>query len=257
MYIVLGANGHVGSAVVESLKATGEQVVALVHSDKGVESFHQPNIEAIKVDVADAPALKSAFKRGSRAFLLNPPAPPTADTNAQELRTARSIAEAVKGSNLEKVVLASTYGARAGDGTGDLSVLYEFERLIEGTGLPTAINRAAYYFSNLDMLIEPARHGTLPTMFPAAMKLPMVASSDLGKIAAERLISPVDDVGVQHVERPQTYSFSDVAAAFAAKFGHPRCRSIDAARSMGRGVQRLGLFTGGGARLCEDDGGDG
>lgn len=221
MYIVLGASGHVGSAVVKALKAPGELIVANVHSDKGAEFFHQTNVEAIKVDVADAPALQTAFEKGSRAFLLNPPSPPTADTNAQELRTARAIAEAVKGSNLEKVVVASTYGAQAGDGIGDLSVLYEFERLIEDTGIPTAVNRAAYYFSNLDMLIEPARQGTLPTMFPAFMKLPMVAPADLGKAAAERLISPVDDVGVQHVEGPQTYSFSDVAAAFAAKLGHP------------------------------------
>lgn len=71
------------------------------------------------------------------------------------------------------------------------------------------------------MLIEPARQGTLPTMFPAAMKLPMVAPADLGKAATERLISPVDDIGVQHVEGPEAYSFSDVAAAFAAKLGHP------------------------------------
>lgn len=131
MYIILGASGHVGSAVVKALAANGEPVVAIVHSDKGAELFHQSNVEATKVDVADAHALRAAFKMGRRAFLLNPPAPPTADTNAQELRTARDIAEAVKGSDLEKVVVASTYGAQAGDGIGDLSVLYEFERLIE------------------------------------------------------------------------------------------------------------------------------
>jgi uncharacterized protein YbjT (DUF2867 family) len=221
MFIVLGASGHVGSVVVEAVATTGELIVAVAHSDNGAERFHHSNVETARVDVTDVQSLRAVFQKGKRAFLLNPPAPPMTNTDAQELRTAHAIAEAVNGSGLEKVVVASTYGAQAGSGIGDLSVLYEFEQLVEASGIPTAINRGAYYFSNLDMLIEPARHGTLPTMFPATMKLPMVAPNDLGKAAAERLTSTVSDIGIQHVEGPEAYSFADVAAAFAAALGHP------------------------------------
>lgn len=102
---------------------------------------------------------------------------------------------------------------------GDLSVLWEFERLIEQAGVPTAVNRGAYYYTNLDMLIEPARSGYLPTTFPADFLLPMVSPIDLGKAAASRLMSPVGDVGLEFVEGPKRYSFADVAAILSKVLG--------------------------------------
>lgn len=56
--------------------------------------------------------------------------------------------------------MQSTYGAMEGDGIGDLTVLYESERLAEASAVPAGINRAAYFYTNLDMLLEPARQGS-------------------------------------------------------------------------------------------------
>lgn len=211
MYVVLGATGNIGSQVVESLKSEGQMVIAVAHDQKKAIALTHGNVEGVSVDVANTDALRDILRRGSRAFLLNPPAAPTTDTNAEELRTARAIAKAVEGSGLEKVVVPSTYGAQQGDRIGDLSVLWEFERLIEKAGVPTAVNRGAYYFTNLNMLIEPARTGDLPTPFPADFVLPMVSPIDLGKAAASRLTSPIGDVGLEFVEGPKRYSFADVA----------------------------------------------
>lgn len=84
------------------------------------------------VDARDPEALRSAFSRGRRAFLLNPPADPSTDTDEEESATARAILRALDGSNLEKVVAASTMGAVAGEAlkprTGDSSILYELEK---------------------------------------------------------------------------------------------------------------------------------
>ena len=212
MYVVLGATGNIGSQVVESLKSEGQTVIAVAHDQTKAIALTNGNVVGVSVDVANADALRDILRRGSRAFLLNPPAAPTTDTNAEELRTARAIAKALEGSGLEKVVVASAYGAQRGDRIGDLSVLWEFERLIEKAGIPTAVNRGAYYYTNLDMLIEPARGGDLPTPFPADFVLPMVSPIDLGKAAASRLTSPVGDVALEFVEGPKRYSFADVAA---------------------------------------------
>jgi hypothetical protein len=57
-------------------------------------------------------------------------------------------------------------------------------------------------------------------MFPAHRAIPMVAPADLGLVAAKRLVSSMDDVGLRNVEGPQHYSFDDVAAAFADALGH-------------------------------------
>ncbi|ASR05836.1 NAD(P)H-binding protein [Rhizobium leguminosarum bv. viciae] len=219
MYIVLGAAGNVGSRVIEALRPAGEKIFALVHSEQKASTVDGGNVEAVVLDVLDSAALRALFQRGRRAFLLNPPAHPGTDTNAEELKTARSIAAALKDSDLEKLVVQSTYGARQGDGIGDLSVLYEFERLAEASGIPAAINRAAYYYTNFDMLLEPARKGLITTAFPEDFILPMVSPADLGKVAAARLAGSVGDVGINYVEGPRRYAFADVAAAFSAVVG--------------------------------------
>jgi uncharacterized protein YbjT (DUF2867 family) len=219
-FIVLGATGHIGSVVARTLLRDGHQVIAVVHDEGKAGDLKSVGAEIAVVDVGDTQALRATLRRGRRAFLLNPPAPVTADTDGEENRTASSIAEAVVGAGLEKVLLESTYGAQPGDAIGDLSVLWNFERAVGSAAIPMAINRGAYYFTNLDMLVEEARQGSITTMFPPHLKIPMVAPADLGLAAARRLASPLEDVGVRYVEGPETYSFNDVAAAFAKTLGH-------------------------------------
>ena len=219
MFIILGASGNIGSQVVKSLSEAGQPVLAVVHSAEKARAFEGGKVTAVVADVTDSDALRAVFRRGKRAFLLNPPGDTSGDSNAAELATSRSITDALADSGLEKIVVASTYGARPGDGIGDLTTLYDFEERAKASGIATAINRGAYYFTNLAMLAEPAKGGTLPAMFPAAFTLPMVHPADLGIVAAERLQSPIDDTGVVYIEGPERYSFGDAAAAFARHLG--------------------------------------
>jgi uncharacterized protein YbjT (DUF2867 family) len=219
MYVILGAAGNIGSVVVEKLAGMGHDVLAVVHSEEKAEALEAEHIETVVADLRDSDAVRSALQRGKRAFLLNPPGDPSGDSNAVELETGRSIGAALSGSGLEKVVVASTYGAQQGEALGDLSTLWEFEQAVLASGIPAAINRGAYYFTNLDMLIEPAKEGELPTAFPEDFVLPMVAPSDLAEAAVERLLSGIDDVGIVHVEGPERYSFGQVAGVLGRLLG--------------------------------------
>ena len=114
----------------------------------------------------------------------------------------------------------STYGAQPGRRIGDLGTLWRLEQGLAQQSIPAAINRGAYYMTNWDGYLDAARDsGVLPSMLPADLVLPMVAPSDLGEAAAERLLSSTDDVGVRFIEGPQRYTAEDVANAFAAALG--------------------------------------
>lgn len=227
MYIVLAAGGHIGSELIKSLTSTGQEIIAITRDAKKAHSITGGTVRGMEVDIGDPEALRDVFRMGKRAFLLVPQAPPTTDTNTAELRMARAIANAVDGSGLQKVLVVSTYGAQEGDGIGDLSVLWEFEKLIRETGVPMAINRGAYYYTNIDMLVESARGGEVATPFPENLAMPMVSPIDLGKAAAARLTSPVEDVGVRYFEGPQRYTFADVAALLSDALGrHVHLRHI-------------------------------
>lgn len=219
-FVVVGASGHVGSVVARTLLERNHKVIAVVRDAAKGDQLKSEGAEIAIVDVRETQSLRAALRRARRAFLLNPPAPTDTDTDIEESRTASGIAEAVKGAGLEKVLVESTYGAQPGHGVGDLSVLWNFERSVASSDIPMAVNRGAYYFSNLDMLVNEAREGSITTMFPADLKIPMVAPVDLGIAAARRLATPLDDIGVQYVEGPERYSFDDVAVAFASALGH-------------------------------------
>jgi uncharacterized protein YbjT (DUF2867 family) len=214
--VVLGATGHVGSAVATALLEQ-EQAVTVVtrDADRGT-LWEQRGATVAVADVADVAALRDVLASGSRAFILNPPADPSTDTDVEERRTVAAIVAALEGSGLEKMVVASTYGARPGERCGDLSVLHELEQGALASGIPTVINRGAYYFSNWDGSADTARDdGVIYSMFPDDFVMPMVAPGDLGVAGARRLLEPVEASGIHFLEGPRRYSPGDVAAMIA------------------------------------------
>ncbi len=241
MHVIMGGTGHVGSATVETLLAQGERVLLVTRNAAHADRWHRKGAEIAEADVNDVPSLHAALKRGKRALLLNPPADIGTDTDAVERCTVRRILEALDGTGLEKVVAVSTGGAQPGERIGDLNVLWELEEGLRRQSIPAAINRGAYYMSNWDSQLDGVRaNGVLSAMFPADLPIPMVAPADLGRAAAARLMSGVDDIGVRYVEGPCDYTCNDVAAAFASALNRPvkvevtpRDRLEEAFRSQG------------------------
>lgn len=217
MHVILGGTGHVGSAAATALLRQGEAVTVVTRDKARAAHLAGQGAEVAVADVLDVAALREVLKRDQRAFLLNPPADPSTDTDAEERKTVAAIAAALEGSGLEKVVAESTFGAQEGEDVGDLTVLYGLERKLKAQAIPASINRAAYYMSNWDSALETARRdGVINSFFPADFELPMVTPQDLGEAAARRLLEPADETATHYVEGPRRYSAADVAAAFSA-----------------------------------------
>jgi uncharacterized protein YbjT (DUF2867 family) len=220
MYVIMGGTGHVGSALAETLLERGEAVTIVTRDADRAGHAKALGAEIAVADVNDIGSLRAAFRLGRRAFLLNPPADITTDTDAVERATVANILRALDGSGLEKVVAESTAAAQPGERIGDSNTLWELEEGLRAQSIPAAINRAAYYMSNWDPQLEGIRKtGKIQTNFPAEFEIPMVAPHDLGVIAADRLMSCIEDVGVRVVEGPERYSSADVAKAFADALG--------------------------------------
>ncbi|MCB8820219.1 NmrA family NAD(P)-binding protein [Microvirga rosea] len=222
MYVIMGGTGHIGSATATELLKRGEAVAIVTRHAAGAADWRARGAEVIEADIEDVPSLRFALQRGKRALLLNPPADTTKDTDTVERHTVANILAALDGSELEKVVAVSTGGAQPGIRIGDLNVLWELEEGLRRQKIPSAINRGAYYMNNWDGFLDVVRRdGVLPTMFPADLEIPMVAPRDLGRAAAERLLSSVEDAGIRHIEGPERYSPADVAEAFSHALGRP------------------------------------
>lgn len=222
MFIILGATGHVGSACAKALLQSNHEVTAVTRDAAKAEPLRKLGAAIAVADLYDVDAMRDVFRRGRRLFMMNPPADPSTDTDATEKDTARHLLAATDGSGLEKIVAESTYGAQDGDEIGDLNTLFGMEEGLRAQSIPHGIIRAAYYFSNWDQMLSPAEtDGVLPTMFPADLKLPMVAPADLGRIAAEKMTAPIGEARIEYVEGPKRYSSLDVADAFSKALGKP------------------------------------
>lgn len=222
MHIILGATGHVGSALAQALLARNEPVTVVTRDAGKTGALRNKGAHVAQVDVFDTPALHRVLQGGQRIFVLNPPAPPSTDTVAEEHRSLRAIVAALEGCRPEKIVAESTYGAQPGEGIGDLGVLYDMEQALRAMPAPLSVIRAAYYMSNWDASLKTARdEGKVHTMYPPDFTLPMVAPHDLGEFAARLMLGPAEASGLYFVEGPARYSSADVAAAFAEALGRP------------------------------------
>lgn len=220
MYVVLGGTGHVGAALTDALLERGEIVTVVSRDPAKARALEERGARHVIADAREPDQLSRAYQYGERLFILNPPADPSQDTQALERETVANVVAALEGSPIKKVVAHSTFGARAGDLMGDLNVLYEMEKALERSGIPTSINRAAYYMSNWEMALTSAKEeGVVRTFFPADLKIPMVAPQDVGRAAAKLITAPVEHSECVHVEGPMRYSSTEVAAAFAAALG--------------------------------------
>ena len=220
MHIIIGGTGQVGSATAQALLARNEPVTVVTRDANHGDALRVLGAKIVEADIRDTSKLRDVFRSGTRAFLLNPPAAPSTDTDQEERTNVAAIIEALDGSGLEKVVAQSTYGARPGERCGDLTVLHGFEKKLSAQPIPVAINRGAYYMSNWTGMAAIVREtGTLSSFFPTDMTLPMVAPEDLGRTAARRLVSSVDDAGIWSIEGPERYTPNDVANAFGQALG--------------------------------------
>jgi len=222
MHIILGATGHVGSSLAQALLARNEPVTVVTRDASKAEPLKTKGAHVAQVDVLDTAALHRVIAGGHRLFVLNPPAPPSTDTVAEERKSLYAIVAALEGCKLEKIVCESAYGAQPGNGIGDLGVLYDREQGLQAGKVPVSAIRAAYYMSNWDASLETARaEGKVHSMYPPDFRLPMVAPHDLGEFAARLMLGAAEASGPHYVEGPERYTPGDVAQAFSLALGRP------------------------------------
>src|ERR1700741_2288437 len=223
VYVVLGGSGNTGSIIANSLLSKGEKVRVMGRDAGRLQRFVRKGAEASTADVSDAAALAKAFRGARAAYLLLPPITSRED---QE-RESDAIAKAVKESGLRYAVYLSSYGAQVPEGTGPVAGLHSSEQKLNAiSGLNVLHLRAAYFMENNLAAIGMIQgmgifgHALLPDL-----KLPMIATHDVGDYAAQRLLA-LDFYGKQTRELlgERDLSMTEVTAVIARGIGKPNLR---------------------------------
>ncbi len=89
--------------------------------------------------------------------------------------------------------------------------------------MPVAFLRAAWFMENASWDVAAAREsGAIPSFLqPLDRAIPMVATADVGRVAAELLRQDWTGRRVVELDGPRPVSPNDIAACLAAALGHP------------------------------------
>lgn len=190
MYTILGATGHIGSVITRKLLENGEKVRVVGRSTARLQAYVQKGAEPFIGDVGDAEGLTRAFEGARAAFLMIPPGMTSPDYRADQERASDAIATAVKRAGLQYAVNLSSYGAQAPSGTGPILGAHFCELKLNAIEKLNVLQlRAAYFFENhlaaINMIQTMSLYGGA---LRGELKIPMIATRDIGAYAAERLL---------------------------------------------------------------------
>jgi len=229
MYVVLGATGHTGSVIATSLLSKGEKVRVVGRDATRLQRFVRKGAEAFTANVSDAAALAKALTGARAAYLLLPPNITSPDYRADQERESDVIAKAVKESGLRYAVHLSSFGAGVPEGTGPIAGLHSSEQKLNALGGLNVLHvRAGYFMENTLTAINMIQamgifgHAVLPDL-----KLPMIATRDIGDYAAGRILK-LDFSGKQTRELlgERDLSMNEATSVIARGIGKPDLRYV-------------------------------
>jgi NAD(P)H dehydrogenase (quinone) len=238
MYVVTGITGKVGGALARTLLAAGQPVRAVVRDATKGEVWASRGCEVVLAEMEDARALAEAFSGAAAVFILPPPEFDPEPGYPEAQAVIDSVVEALTVAKPAKVVCLSTIGA---DAVHDnlLSQRTMLESALRALPLQLLILRPAWFIDNVALDVASARETGVIHSFlqPTDKAFPMVAATDVGRVAAELIQADWSGVRVVELEGPRRLTPNDLADAFASALGKP-VRAVPAPRDSWDGLFR-------------------
>jgi NAD(P)H dehydrogenase (quinone) len=213
MYAIIGVTGHVGRVVANILLDRNLPVRAIIRNRAKAQEWLDKGAEVAIAELHDAVALAEAFKGTEGVFVMTPPLLDSANPMADHDLMLAAISEAIEVAQPKKVVYLSSIGAQHNQGTGAIKKLYDMEQAFSKLNIPSAGIRAAWFMENFTGSIPYVKEsGKLPSFLnPTGYAIPMIASKDIGKLAADLLLQNRIGHRIVELEGPCQYSADDVA----------------------------------------------
>jgi len=224
MHVVLGASGNTGHIVAQNLLARQQKVRVVGRNAAHLQTHAAQGAEVFIGDVTDAAALTKAFHNADSAYVMIPPNPTSNDPLAYSERAGDAIAAALKNAGVKNVVALSSIGADKSQGTGPVVGLYKLEQKLNQLGdVNVLFLRAGYFMENtLPQAVVVSKMGSVVGPIRADLKLPMIATRDIGAAATNALLNPsFRGKQTQELLGPRDITYPEVAAIIGKAVSKP------------------------------------
>ncbi|GAC47619.1 NmrA/HSCARG family protein [Gordonia aichiensis] len=193
-YVVLGATGNQGSAVLHALQDAGKPVRAVVRftdSDRSLELADR-GIPLAVADIATGKGLDDAFADAAGVFALTTPFESGADA---EVGQGDNIIAAAMITGVPHLVFSSVASADRNTGVPHFDSKYEVEKKLAASSIPHTIVGPTYFYDNLLGGLDALKAGVIPMGMPAEKPLQQLSRRDLGRFVAMIFDAPADFAG--------------------------------------------------------------
>jgi NAD(P)H dehydrogenase (quinone) len=220
VYAITGITGKVGGALARTLLAANQPVRGVVRDADKAREWTRRGCEIAIASMNDASTLAAAFEGVTGAFIL----PPSEFDPAPGFPEARAVIDAVmtalQRSHPAKVVCLSTIGAQAAP-TNLLTQRTLIEQALSTLAIPVTFLRPAWFMENFAWDVASARDEGLIASFlqPLDKPVPMIATLDVGRLAAELIQQDWTGRRVVELEAEHRVTPNEVAATFAKVLG--------------------------------------
>jgi len=222
MFTVFGANGNTGSGVARRLLDAGKQVRLVVRDPAKVAALRSRGAEVLKGDILDAGAVESALAGAEGAYLLIPPDNRSNDLLARGRKIVDDYVAGLSKAKVPHAVMLSSIGAQRPSGTGPIVTVHYAETMLpKASATRFTFVRAAYFMENILAYAVPMKQDGVLPVFGGGESYPfaMVATRDIGDVAAEALLTPPTATQWIELSGPRDYSYADAAEAASRILG--------------------------------------
>lgn len=222
MYAITGITGQVGGALARTLLADNLAIRAVVRDDRKGKSWATLGCDVAVAEMEDAAALTRAFAGAEAIFILPPSEFDPQPGYPEARRIIDAVVAALEQAKPAGVVCLSTIGADAAH-DNLLSQRTLLEIALSSVQIPVTFLRPGWFLENASWDVSSARQRGIIHSFlmPLDKPLPMVATQDVGRVAARLMQESWSGTRVVELEGPRRVSPNDLAAAFAKALGTP------------------------------------
>jgi uncharacterized protein YbjT (DUF2867 family) len=223
MYVITGATGNTGSVIAHKLLDAKKKVRVVGRSKEKLQPFVARGAEMFIGDVHDAASLTRAFDSARAVYVMTPP-DYSADLHEAQKKAGDAISTAILKAGVTHVVNLSSLGAHVPEGAGPISGLHLYEKKLDAIVKLNVLHlRPTYFFENfLSVIPAIKQYGALALDFRPDLRLPMIATRDIGARAADELLKlSFTGHSTRELLGPRDYTFTEVASILGKAIGNP------------------------------------
>lgn len=192
--LVTGATGTQGGSVIRNLADKGYELRALTRNPESEKALalKTSGVNVFKGDMNDPDSLKEPLDGAYGVFSVQNF---WEAGNEGEITLGKAIATAAKEANVKHFVYTSVASADKNTGIVHFDSKFTIEEFIRSIDLPYTIIRPVFFMDNFFMMKEQIEQGNISNAIFPDVPLQMLASNDIGRIAAKVFGDPEKYLG--------------------------------------------------------------